>query len=90
MAEVPEFYVDQIRVAVTPYTVSLVLSVSSPIPASGDQPRDVAVVRMGPHMAKVIAMLLRRQLKKYEEDSGTPISVPPGVLNSMGLSLEDW
>jgi len=39
----------------------------------------------------VMAMLLRRQLKKYEEDSSTQINLPSDLYAKLGLvSFEDW
>jgi hypothetical protein len=35
-------------------------------------------------------MLVKRQLKAYEEQSASPINVPRQVYNNMGLSQEDW
>jgi hypothetical protein len=41
------------------------------------------------HM-KVMAMLLKRQLKAYEEQAASPINIPRQVYNGLGLSQEDW
>jgi hypothetical protein len=40
--------------------------------------------------AKVMTMLIRRQLKQYEEQSGTTINVPMAVYRGLGISPEDW
>ena len=39
--------------------------------------------------AKVVAMLLRKQLKQYERENGT-IPLPPGLYTSLGVAQEDW
>ena len=45
---------------------------------------------MGHEHAKVLAMLLRRQLKVYEDELGSQIKVMPKLMNTLGLSDEDW
>jgi hypothetical protein len=53
-------------------------------------PRDLATVRMSLEHMKVMAMLLKRQLKAYEEQAASPINIPRQVYNGLGLSQEDW
>ena len=47
-------------------------------------------LRMSLEHAKIVAMLLRRQLKGYEETSGTTIQIPYNVYTSIGVADEDW
>ncbi|HLA81081.1 MAG TPA: DUF3467 domain-containing protein [Thermoleophilia bacterium] len=88
----PEFYADQFLVTTGVYTVTFSFAVNPPHPTPGrpPQPQTQCVVRMSPPHAKVMAMLLRRQIKQYEEKSGTEILIPLEVLNDLGLSPEDW
>lgn len=90
MSEVPEFYSDAVEINLTmPWTVALTFAVRST--DAERKPTSVARIRMSPEHAKVMAMLLRRQLKKYEEGSGTPINLPADVYAKLGLvSFEDW
>jgi hypothetical protein len=39
--------------------------------------------------AKVLAMLLRAQLKDYERENGE-IPLPPSLYTSLGIAREDW
>jgi len=90
MSEVPEFYSDAVEINLTmPWTVALTFSLRAT--SAERKPSPVATIRMSPEHAKVTAMLLRRQLKKYEEDSGTPINLPADLYAKLGLvSFEDW
>jgi len=90
MAEVPEFYSDAVEINLTmPWTVALTFSLRST--EADRKPTPVATIRMSPEHAKVTAMLLRRQLKKYEEESGTPINLPADLYSKLGLiPFEDW
>ena len=89
MLEVPEFYVDNTEVTVSPYTMMIKMGVQDKF-APGEKPRPVVIVRFSPGHAKVVTMMLRKALKEQERSSSTVISVNPEILNQMGLSLEDW
>jgi len=39
---------------------------------------------------KVMAVILRKQLKAYEEQTQATVNIPRAVLNQLGLSQEDW
>jgi len=40
--------------------------------------------------AKVMAMLMRRQLKEYEHESGATIAIPFALYRDLDLSPDDW
>ena len=40
--------------------------------------------------AKVVAMVLKRQLKEYERSTGTSIQLPADVYTGLGVAEEDW
>lgn len=89
MQEIPEFYSDAIEVNLNmPWTVAFTFSLRT----TGEQPKanPVVRVRMSPEHAKVTAMLLRRQLKKYEEDSKSPINLPADLYSALDISPKDW
>ena len=91
MEEQLDLYIDGFQMGIGPFTVTLVLAVS-PSPGAGTQaPKTLATVRMSAEHAKVMAILMRRQLKQYEETLGQPIPVAPQVYQQMGISpKEDW
>ena len=92
MDQDPEpIYTDGVQVGCAPFTIALIFTVSAS-PARGAQPpQTVADLRMSPEHAKVMAMILRRQLKDFEEQLGRPIPVHPQVMKQLGLSpTEDW
>lgn len=91
MADVPHVYADAVQLGVGAFTVSLTFSIA-PIAQPGTQaPEAVAVVRMSPEHAKLMAILLRKQLKQFEENLGAPIAILPQVYQQLGISAkEDW
>ena len=92
MPEDPDpLYTDGVQVGCAPFTVALTFTVS-PSPSRGNQaPTVVADLRMSPEHAKVMTIILRRQLKEYEQQLGREIVVHPQVWQSLGLSpSEDW
>lgn len=92
MPEDPEpIYSDGVQVGCAPFTVALTFTVSS-APMRGNQPpKLVADIRMSPEHAKVMAIILRRQLRDFEQQLGKPIPIHPQVLQQLGVSPnEDW
>ena len=78
--------------SINAYTVSLLFGLTPAISPAGQipQPRTKAVIRMSPEHAKVMALLLRRNLKQYERELGVEIPLPHQVQANLGVSLEDW
>ena len=91
MADPLSVYSDGVQVAMSPFTVTLVFT-ENPVAAPGTAaPQTVATVRMSLEHAKVMAIIMRRQLKQYEEQLGEPIKLLPQVFQQLGLSpQEDW
>ena len=94
MPEVPDVYCDQFNLALSTYGIAFtfLLTPSTPSPVPGQaQATPQVVVRMSLEHAKVLAMMLRRNLKQYElEALGDPIRIPQAILNQLHLSEADW
>ncbi len=92
MPEEPQpLYSDGLQVGCAPFTVALTFTVS-PTPGKGNVPPTVvADIRMSPEHAKVMAIILRRQLMDFEQQLGRPIPIHPQVAQQLGVSPnEDW
>jgi hypothetical protein len=89
---IPEFYIDQFRVTVGPFGGAMTFGLSDPHPSPGQiqPPQDTVRIRMSLEHMKVMAMLMKRQVKAYEEQTASPVNIPRQVYNNMGLSQEDW
>ena len=89
--EVPDVYSDQLLFTTTLFGVALSFSKMPPNPMPGQAPQGAiqAVVRMSLQHAKVMTMVMKRQLKNWEREN-VEIALPQAALNQMGLSLEDW
>ena len=90
---VPDVYVDNFRVTVGVFGVNMTFSLSEPHPTQGGVPRageEKVRLRMSLEHAKTVAMLLRKQLKNYEDGSGVKIQLPAGVYTTLGVAEEDW
>lgn len=86
-----DLFIDGVQVGLSPFSVALVFTIS-PQPGAGTQaPKKLATIRMSAEHAKVMSILMRRQLKQFEEQLGQPIPIPPQVYQQLGLSpKEDW
>lgn len=89
--EPPDIYSDGVQVGVSPFSIVLTFTVS-PVATPGTQaPKVVATLRMSLEHAKIMTMLMRRQLKQYEEQLGQPIPIMAQVYQQLGISpKEEW
>jgi hypothetical protein len=89
--QTPDVYADQFIITIALWGASLSFLKAPPHPAPGQAPQAIAqaVVRMSLEHAKVMTLIMRRQIKKWEREN-VEIALPPDALNQMGLSLEDW
>ena len=93
MADVPDVYTDAVALNIGPFgcMLNFALSASVPPPAgSGPVAQPVATVRMSLEHLKLMAFLIRRQVRDYERQSGVQIPVPQDVLNQLRIGREDW
>ena len=92
MVEPIDVYCDQFMVTTTAWGANLSFLVNTPHPEpTKPVPAErVATVRMSNEHLKVMAMIIVRQIKKMESDTGVKIDVDPRVLNNLGIAPEDW
>ena len=90
--DVLDVYSDQFRINTTPYGANLVFAKTQPDAPAGQAPRskDQVIVRMSLEHLKVMVMVLKKNLRGYEQRTGITVELPFDMLNSMGLSKEDW
>jgi hypothetical protein len=88
-SDVPDVYADGVQLGVNAFGVSLAFSASST--TKGAEARPVAIIRTSLEHAKAMAIILRKQLKNYEDGNGAPIHLHPSAWKSLGLSKhDDW
>lgn len=92
--ELPDIYFDRIKITITLFGVNMTVSLGEAHPpkteVTSKPTKDLAVLRTGLGHAKVFAMLLRKQLKTFEEGMGEPIFVPEAVYEDLGLAANEW
>jgi hypothetical protein len=88
----PDVYSDVFDFDLGPYGVTLNFARNRPRQPAGkpQPPEDVAVVRMSLQQAKVLSLLLRQSLSKYERENGAEVTLPKAVYTSLGISPDDW
>ena len=89
--QVPDIYCNGVQMGVSPYDLMIELQRISP--TAGGEPKPVLVgkVRMSLEHAKVFAIMLRKTLKDYEDQTKGAIPMHPNLLNGLGISrAEDW
>ena len=91
-SDFPDIYSDQFQLSQGPYGVAMVFMRSPSQPTPNQQLGDIqGVVRMSLEHAKIMIMVMRKQLKQYElEHLGDSIKVPRNILDQMKLSEDDW
>jgi hypothetical protein len=87
---IPDTYADSTRFDITVYGVTLEFGQTRPASGAGHRPPHIPRVRvsMSPQHAKVVALLLMKNMKAYEAQVGR-ITLPQQVLEELGIA-EDW
>lgn len=89
MSEIlPEYYGETYYIRNSPWGVSITFAVGPP--KDDVDGHDVCTVRLSHEAAKVLAMIIRKQLKNYERDSKTLIAIPSEVMKPLELSPGEW
>lgn len=85
---VPDYGIDEVETIV--HSAGVVLTMKQ-VTAVGAAPAPVVRVRVSHELAKVLAILLRKQLRQHEDSLGQHIPVHPQVAQAIGISVaEDW
>lgn len=87
LEEMPDYYVDSVRVAVNLYTFVLELGRQGVRDAPGSEPpptKRLALVRMSPQHALILAKILQKNLRKYQDEVGR-IQIPEQVYRDLDL-----
>jgi len=92
MVESIDVYTDQFMMTTTSWgaNLSFYLNTPHPEPTKVVPPERVATIRMSNELLKATGMIIVRQIKKMETETGIRIDVDSRVLNSMGIAREDW
>lgn len=92
MVEPIDAYSDQFMVTTTSWGANLSFLVNTPHPEQTKPvPAErVATIRMSNEHLKVMAMVIVKQIKKMEAETGVKLDVDRRVLNNLGVSPEDW
>ena len=88
-----ETYADSVRMSVGAFSVSFSFELlpAHPNPlAKMEQPQEVVRVRMSPEHAKVMAMLLWKNLHDYEARNNLKIALPEGIYKGLNLEGLSW
>jgi len=87
--QAPDLYTDSVQIGMGPFGAVLILGMQTGQP--GTAPTKVANVRMSLEHAKVLAIMLKKQLRAFEESMGADIPLHPSLYTQLGLSkTEDW
>jgi hypothetical protein len=89
---VPDIYCDGVQMVATPFDIMIELQRRpAGLPMTNEsKPVRVGTVRMSLEHAKVFAIMLRKNLKAYEDQTGK-IPMHPNLARELGISSqEDW
>jgi hypothetical protein len=95
LPDIPDYYTDRMRLTVTVFGVNITFGLGSPHPDQDDSNDLIGVlelvrVRMSLEHAKIMAMLLKKQIKEYERQNETEVAIPKKVIEVLKLTDETW
>lgn len=90
--DIPDIYCNSVQLGISPYDLTIELQQrKASLEGQEQKPVAVGTVRMSFEHAKVLAIILRKTLKVYEDQAKRPIPVHPELLDQLGISeAEDW
>ena len=85
-------FADQFTITITPFGANLSFSVREAHPSPGRPPqaKTLGTIRMSVEHIKTMVMILRRQIRQVETQTGVKAEVPQEILNQLQISKEDW
>ena len=90
-SETPELYADGVQIGLGPFGAILSFTMQVAGGSGSLAPIRVCNMRMSIEHAKVLAMLLKKQVKVYEQQLGQEVPLHPNLYTQLGLSRqEDW
>ncbi len=84
MIDIPEYYTDSVNFMTNIYGFTLEFGVMQ---QQDEAPRPQVRIKMSPQHAKIMSLLLRKNVQEYERRIGTVI-LPDGLYNDLGISDE--
>ena len=80
--KLPEFYTDSVNFMTNIYGFTLEFGIMQ---AQDAPPEQVCRIRMSPQHAKIMSLLLRKNVQEYERRIGTVI-LPDGLYKDLGIA----
>ena len=80
----PEYYTDSVNFMTNIYGFTLEFGATQ---AQDQPPRPLARIKMSPQHAKIMSLLLRKNVQEYEKRIGTVI-LPDGLYQELGIQDE--
>ena len=94
---IPDIYFDGIKVTVTAVGVNFSLTLNDPHPDTANTDKDsklrskpILIARTSLEHAKILVMLLKKQLKLYENKTDAVINLPKDVYKGLELDEKEW
>ncbi len=81
LLDIPEYYTDSVNFMTNIYGFTLEFAVMQ---AQEQPPRPLVRIKMSPQHAKIMSLLLRKNVQEYEKRIGT-IILPDGLYNDLGI-----
>ena len=87
-SKVEEYWSDLFGANVNPWGAAITFGLRSTRP---EEPSKMTIrMRMALQQAKVLGLLLLRDIRVFEERTGTEVGLPAQVLEELGIPREDW
>lgn len=80
--DIPEYYTDSVNFMTNIYGFTLEFGVMQ---QQEEPPRPQVRIKMSPQHAKIMSLLLRKNVQEYERRIGT-IILPEGLYNDLGIA----
>jgi len=92
MGEPFDVYADAFLITLSPFgaNVSFEVREAHPSPQRSQTTTRLGTVRMSLEHLKVMVVMMKKQVKTLEEQSGVTYGVPTNILSQLQIPPEDW
>jgi len=87
-SDIEEQFSDVFDTHINPWSAAITFGIRATMPSEDNT--YTTRVRMPLQQAKALAVMLLRNIRAYEEDTGADIDLPQPILDALKIPVEDW
>lgn len=91
--DIPEYYADRMRSTATLFGLTITFGISEAHPdpqRKSERIKEQVRIRTSLQHAKLMIIIMKKQLQKFEKENDITIDIPENALNALDITEKDW